>query len=125
MALADLMKKGFLTSGTATPATPATHKAGNRLPVATVATVAVMKSPNLKVTFDAGSLDQFRFDLVQSDINSGYPADDLHRVNNMAWAFMQKGGMGFEEAIKHAAVIVAATQIAAYEAAYIDVMALV
>jgi hypothetical protein len=72
----------------------------------------------------AASLDQFRFDVVQSDIDAGYPADELQRVNNMAWAFMQADGMGFEEAITRAAVIVAASQIAASEAAYVDVLAL-
>jgi hypothetical protein len=124
MALADLMKKGFLTSVTATPATLATHQGKNRLTVATVAGVAVTNPSKLEAVFDAGLLYQFRFDLVQSDIDAGYPADDLHRVNNMAWSFMQTDGMGFEEAITRAAVIVAASQITASEAAYIDVLAL-
>jgi hypothetical protein len=124
MALADLMKKGFLTSATATTATPATHQRGNRPTVATVATVAVTKSPNLNAVFNAGSLDQFRFDLVQSDIDSGYPADDMHRVNNMAWEFMQADQMAFGEAIKLAADIVINGKWSACERAYVDVLAL-
>ena len=59
MALADLMKKGFLTSATATPATPATpatHEARTRPTVATVATVAVANRPNLKTAHGAGAM---------------------------------------------------------------------
>ncbi|MBS0308493.1 MAG: hypothetical protein JSS58_05940 [Proteobacteria bacterium] len=66
----------------------------------------------------------FRFDLIRADIEAGYPASDLHRVNNMAWEFMQTDGMAFEDAIRMAADIVATTQAAACEAAYVDVMAL-
>jgi hypothetical protein len=124
MALADLMKKGFLTSATATPATPATHKRGSRPTVATVAVVAVTKLPNFKALFNARSLDQFRFDLVQSDIDSGYPADDTHRVNNMAWEFMQADQMAFDEAIKLAAEIIVNGKWSACERAYVDVLTL-
>jgi hypothetical protein len=46
MALADLMKKGFLTSATATVATPATFWAKHPSPVATIASVAVAKPSN-------------------------------------------------------------------------------
>jgi hypothetical protein len=70
------------------------------------------------------ALKQFRFDLVRQEIEDGHPADELHRVNNMAWEFMQVDGMAFDEAIKLAGEIVAHAQIAACEAAYIDVMAL-
>lgn len=70
------------------------------------------------------SLALFRFDLVQSDIDAGHDAAELHRTNNMAWQFMQGDGMGFDEAIKLAAGIVADEKIAACEAAYVDVMAL-
>ena len=51
MALADLMKKGFLTAATLKPATVATLEAkrgGNAGTVATVATVAVATIQNLK-----------------------------------------------------------------------------
>lgn len=124
MALADLMKKGFLTSATATVATPATHRGANRLTVATVAGVAVAKPTNAKPAFDPEVLAQFRFDLVQAEIDAGQPVDELHRVNNMAWEFMQADGMAFEDAIRLAADIVADCQVAACEAAYTDVMAI-
>jgi hypothetical protein len=70
------------------------------------------------------ALDQFRFDLVQQEIDAGHPVDELHRVNNMAWEFMQADGMAFDEAIKLAGEVVADCQIAACEAAYADVMKL-
>jgi hypothetical protein len=72
----------------------------------------------------AESLAQFRFDLVQADIDAGYPVAELHRVNNMAWEFMQVDGMAFKDAITLAAEIVVSGQVAACEAAYCDVMAL-
>lgn len=67
---------------------------------------------------------QFRLDLVQADTDAGQPAEELHRVNNMAWEFMQVDGMAFEDAIRLAAQIVAHGQVAACEAAYADVMAI-
>lgn len=150
MALADLMKKGFLTSATATPATLATHGRGNPSTVATVATVAVAndwksklfnptvatvavaKLPKVKNAHLpakqklplADTLALFRFDLVQQEIADGHPADELNRVNNMAFELMQADGMAFDEAIKLAGEIVAHGRIAACEAAYVDVMAL-
>ena len=69
-------------------------------------------------------LKQFRFDLIQQEIANGHPAEELHRVNNMAWEFMQADGMAFEAAIQLAGEIVAHGQTAACEAAYADVMAL-
>ena len=142
MPLADLMKKGFLTSATATPATFATHGGNYRRTVATVAVansskfrfskpsvatvagVAVAKPQNLKSENVLQSLAQFGFELMQADIDAGYPADELHRVNNMAWEFMQVDGMAFDEAIKLAAEIVVHGQVSACEAAYEDVRAL-
>jgi hypothetical protein len=135
MALADLMKKGFLTSATATVATPATHdrvKPSTVATIAGVAGVAVAKLPKVKNTNSplkeksslADTLALFRFDLVQQEIEDGHPADELHRVNNMAWEFMQADGMTFDEAMKRASEITICTQVAACEAAYVDVMAL-
>lgn len=66
-------------------------------------------------------LQRFRFDLVEADIAAGHPADDIHRVNNMAWDFIQHQGMDFAEAIRAAAAIVATCQVAECEAAYEDV----
>ena len=141
MALADLMKKGFLTSATATPAALATHREINRLSaasvatvavakplksriamptVATVAGVAVAKGQEAKTAIDAELLALFRFDLVQAEIDAGNPADELRRVNNMAWEFMQADQMAFSDAIRCAAEIVAGCNVAACEAAYVD-----
>jgi len=72
----------------------------------------------------AESLAQFRFDLVQEDMGAGIPCEEIHRINNMAWEFMQVDGMGFDAAIKLAAQIVVHGQVTACEAAYVDVMAL-
>ena len=72
----------------------------------------------------AESLTQFRFDLVQAEINAGCAVDEIQRVNNMAWEFMQADQMGFDDAITLAAQIVVYGQVAACEAAYVDVMAL-
>ena len=132
MALADLMKKGFLTSATATVATPATHERVKHSTVATVASVAVAKLPKVKNTSSpakeksslADTLGLFRFDLVQQEIEDGHPADELHRVCNMAWEHMQADGMSFTDAMKLASEIAISTQVAACEAAYVDVMAL-
>ncbi len=71
-----------------------------------------------------GALKFFCFDNVQADIDAGYSASILFRVNNMAWEYMQADGMGFDEAIRMAANIVAGTQIAVCEAGYVDVMTL-
>lgn len=65
-------------------------------------------------------LNQFQFELVEQDEN---PAE-LHRVNNMAWEFMQADGMAFADAINKAAMIVATCDAAACESAYIDVQEL-
>jgi hypothetical protein len=48
MALADLMRKEFLTAASATSATSAAHGAPARPTVASVAIVAVANRPNLK-----------------------------------------------------------------------------
>jgi hypothetical protein len=70
------------------------------------------------------ALAQFRFDLIQADIDAGHPVAELHRINNAAWEFMQVDGMGFKDAIALAAEIVVKGQVAACEAAYCDVMTL-
>ncbi|MEM4990885.1 hypothetical protein V8G57_26100 [Collimonas sp. H4R21] len=46
------------------------------------------------------SLKLFRFDMVQSEIDAGHDADELRRINNMAWEFMQIRHMEFGYAIK-------------------------
>lgn len=65
-------------------------------------------------------LSQFQFELVEQDANP----EELHRVNNMAWEFMQADGMTFQDAINKAAMIVATCDVAACESAYINVLEL-
>jgi Na+/citrate or Na+/malate symporter len=132
MALADLMKKGFLTSATATVATPATHERVKPSTVATVAGVAVAKLPKVKNIYSpakeksslADTLALFRFELIQQEIEDGHQSDELHRVNNMTWEFMQADGMSFTDAMKLSSEITISKQVAVCEAAYVDVMAL-
>ena len=70
------------------------------------------------------SLAQFEFGLVRAEIEAGHDAGELHRVNNMAWEFMQTDGMAFGDAIKLAAEIIVSGQVAACEATYEDVQGL-
>jgi hypothetical protein len=126
MALADLMKRGFLISATATVATPATNKLLPASTVATAADVAVAKH-NAKITEKeklAKMLSAFRFDLLQKECDEGYPAAEMHRVNDMAYEFMQADGIPFEHAIRLAAEIVANLNVAACEAGYTKVFKL-
>lgn len=69
-------------------------------------------------------LQLFRFDLVQQEIEDGYPADELRRVNNIAWRLMTAQGFGFDEAIKAAAEWVISSPAHQDESALIDVMGL-
>lgn len=89
-----------------------------------VSFVSSYQGINEKFFIDKSQLEQFRFDLVQQEIEDGHPADELHRVNNMAWEFMQFDGMAFDEAITKAAEIVAMCNAAECEKSYADVMAL-
>ena len=124
MALADLMKRGFLTSATATPAIPATHRRAIYPTVATVAGVAVAKPKKAETNSMREALALFEFDSIPAEIDAGYPEQELHRVNNMAWEFMQTDQMTFNDAIRLAAEIVVKGKWNACEAAYVDVMAL-
>ena len=60
----------------------------------------------------------FRFDLVQQDIEAGANPEELERINNMAWEFMQVDGLEFSESIKIAAEIVVSCNVVICEAAY-------
>lgn len=124
MALADLMTKGFLTSATATSAPLATHGIKNHSTVATVAGVAVAKAQNSKSGSNAETLLQFRFDLVQQEIDAGYPLDELKRANNITWRLITAHGFQFHEAMMAAAQWVVDNPPHHDEAAFVDVMAL-
>jgi len=69
MALADLMKKGYLTSATATPATVATHGIKNQPTVATIAFVAVADFENSKLASKTGmmALPEQACDFMEED----------------------------------------------------------
>lgn len=65
-------------------------------------------------------LEPFMLDTVTDDPDR----DEVNRVNNMTWEFMQVDGMEFSDAIRLAAEIVVSCEVAVCEAAYTDVMAL-
>lgn len=69
-------------------------------------------------------LARFRFDLIEAEIIAEYPAAELHRVNNMAWEFMQVDGLDFNTAIRMAAEICIDCPPAPCEAAYSGVRSL-
>jgi len=96
--------KGLAVSGTPrTPRTPQKHH---------------VQENNQEIT---KLLDQFQFDLIPDEIESGCSANDVNRLNNMAWEFMQVDGLSFTEAIRLAAEIVIDGRVAACESAYVDV----
>lgn len=66
----------------------------------------------------------FRFDLVQADINAGYPADELRRVNNLTWRLMTTKGFEFVEALTAAAEWVAFNPPHSDEKTFVDVQLL-
>ncbi len=70
------------------------------------------------------NLELFRFDLtdddIESEIQAGYPATDIIRVNNMAWEFIKVDGLPFDEAIRTSAEIVVSCPYAPCEASYED-----
>lgn len=82
-----------------------------------------VKSENEVGTGDV--LARFRFDLVQRDIASGFPGEDLRRVNNIAYRLIMARGFQFEEAIAEAGRWVADNPPRSDEAAFVDVMALI
>lgn len=124
MALTDLIrKKATGQSASAIHAIPAIREDSVGSKIAEIASIAVAK---LDVNKDRilEKLRLFRFDLVAHDIEDGYPADDLARVNNLAWEFMQVDSMAFSAALHLAAQIVAECDVAASKSAYENVRAL-
>jgi hypothetical protein len=113
-----LRKPKFREVATAIPAIPAIREAKaleTTSENSQIARIALAKLDLLK---------QFRFDDVQADIADGYPAEELSRINNMAWEFIEADGMPFDQAIKAAAEIVTTCAAADCEKAYTDVMQL-
>lgn len=132
MALADLMKKGFLSSATATFATPATHEIFSIHTVAKVADAAVANPSLVKSKFDeqrhiptiSESLALFRFDLVKQEIAEGYPEAEMRRFHNLAHVLMRDENLPFEDAVKVAAQIVIHCPMAECELTYVDLIEL-
>lgn len=114
MALRDLIRKrGNNAAAGARPAIPASEGEGHIPKIAKIAGIALANSPKPKpaaandpVKPTREVLSQFRFDLVELEITAGHPADELRRVNNMAWQFIRHDGMAFDDAIRTAAKIV-------------------
>lgn len=132
MALRDLIRKrGNDTAASARPAIPASEEGGHNPKIAKIAGIALANSPKPKpaaandpVEPTREVLHQFRFDLVEADIDAGHPAAELDRVTNMAWEFMQVDGLDFNTAIRVAAETCIACPPAPCEAAYSNVRSL-
>lgn len=113
MKLSALIKGGVKAIGNSTPIfkpMPVTQKANNGESVSTS-----YSQENLLC-----QMEPFRLDTVSDASN---PAE-INRINNMAWEFMQADGLTFPDAIRLAAEIAECWNVAACEAAYVDVMAL-
>jgi hypothetical protein len=124
MALTDLIRKRAAgQNASAIFAIPAIRGGMGGGKIAGIAGIAVAKPEATKDRI-LEKLKLFRFDLVAHDIEGGYPAANLERVNNMAWEFMQADGMAFSDALHLAAQVVVECDVAASEAAYEDVRAL-
>lgn len=80
MSLADLMKKGFLTFATATPATVATHEVTHSPTVATVASVAVANFQNSKSAFIADTAPTRPADLVRDFMEDGLTREEAEAL---------------------------------------------
>lgn len=132
MALTDWIRKRHGAAASAIAAIDASDSAAHAPKIAKIASIALANPMGTAAASDpderrqrtVDALRQFRFDLVEANIAAGHPASDIHRVNNMAWAFMQEDGMTFSDAVHAAAQIVATCEAAACEAAYEDVQAL-
>lgn len=124
MALTDLIrKKSAGKSASAIAAIPAIREGRVASKIAAIARIAVA-NPNAEEVGILEELRQFRFDLVDHDIEEGYSTTDLDNVNNLAWEFIRVDGMEFSTAIHLAAHIVAECHVATSERAYKDVRGL-
>ena len=131
MALVALIRKRAIGTGAkANWAIQANHRDAGDLKLARLAPLALAPSTTgglAKPQARENVLDLlrlFRFKLVAHDTKGGYSVDELERVNNMAWEFMQVDSMAFSAALHLAAQVVTKCNVAASEAAYEDVRAL-
>lgn len=138
MALADLMKKGFLTSATATVATPATIIAETSAHEAEVARVAVAKSlaqefaniTQIRVAKDPemGNLLALVKQYQKQDthaVNFQYKQELYERINNMAYEFMLIDDLGFDLALGIASQIAQSLDTVPCETAYLQTKSLI
>ncbi len=72
----------------------------------------------------AAKIRQFRFDLIEQEIADEYPAAELHRLNNLCWDFMEVDGLPFDQAMRLAAEIVVACEVAKCGRSHSDVQVL-
>ena len=133
MALTDLIRKRSADgSAIASPAISAKQVEQPSSKIAKLAGIALANIPTAesKLTTnnfgmpDIEMLRQFRFDLVAAEIEAGCPAQEIQRVNNLAWELMKVDSIRFADAVRTAAEIVAHCDSATCEAAYEDVQAL-
>ncbi|MDQ1833216.1 MULTISPECIES: hypothetical protein [Massilia] len=122
MALADLMKKGFLTSATATGATVATVAGQKPLPVASVATVAVAKAPN-----DIAAPHSVATVATVAVANSKYPKSRFPEPwrNDLVAEFMEVDGLTRKEAEAMAEISIQPRTPAVWLAMIADLNALI
>ncbi len=138
MALADLMKKGFLTSATATVATPATNIAETSPSEAEVARVAVAISlaqefaniTRIRIAKDPemGNLLALVRQRQKQDthaVNIQYKQELYERINNMAYEFMLIDDLAFDEALRIASQIAQSLDTAPCETAYLQTKTLI
>lgn len=130
MALRDLIRKRTPGAGAiASSAIPAIEGQIHPPKIARLAGIALANSPEAKSVSaandarqtDIEALRPFQFDLVEADIEAGYPASEIDRVNNLTWHLMEADGMAFDDALRIAADIVATCDPAPCEQAYRDV----
>jgi len=130
MALVDLMRKGFLSSATATAATSATYKIFELKPEAKVAEVAVANPVSMTKILIKGQqiptkselLARLRVDLAMLDIAEGYPLNEISRTLNLAFVFIRDDHLPFNDAMNLAAEIVVHCPMAECELDYEDVL---
>jgi hypothetical protein len=124
MALTVLIReKATGQSASAIHAIPAIRKGRAGSKIAKIASIPIVKPAMVKERI-LKKLKLFRFGPMAHEIKDGYLVDDLERVNNMAWEFMQIDGMVSSAALHLVAQIVTKCDLVASEAAYEDIRAL-
>ncbi len=104
---------------------PPPHKPNEYVGLAICGTPGTPGTPQKHLSAEnAETLAQFCFDLVEQEIEAGYPVEELRRVNNIAWRLITARGFQFQEAITAAAQWVVDNPPHRDEAAFVDVMEL-